>query len=436
MFVDEENQVKESEVEATEVPETEAEEVEAVEIPEAGAEEMEAEAIEREEMPAAQPLVETSAAAEAKKRPPGPLVLVGCIIALFVLLFACLQTGLFGGMAAGGNQSIVAQDGSFRLEIPADWLYYNEDLGDYFAATSPDDDYFLVIMRVNQADLGEEYAGETYLDWLFTVSSEDLDSLGLSTMPVEDAYTLNNIPVREMRFSHSSEEGADYESMLISMDTGEYFYIFNFYFDTANMESGLAYKDALLESFTPIAEEQRPAILYGENDSLTMLGGQTYTAEDSQGLSEIALYSDWQLVDVSDSGLLLRAYNAFQNKIMDIYGEEKSLYAGYGASEEQPDFNADGSDFDAYYDYWHGQLLLEGEASSRVIEEETELTINGMQAKRLIYSQQEYMEGQTCAAYVIEGTEHYYQVYFFCAQSKFDRHLREFETILASFHEI
>ena len=121
---------------------------------------------------------------------------------------------------------------------------------------------------------------------------------------------------------------------------------------------------------------------------------------------------------------------------MDIYGEEKSVYAGYGATEEQPDFNADGSDFDAYYDYWYEQLVLEGEASGRVIEEETDLTVNGMQAKRLIYSQQQYMESQTCAAYFIEGTDHYYQVYFFCAQSKFDRHLREFETILASFHEI
>lgn len=423
MFVDEENQVKENEIETTELPEAE----EAVD---------EAPAAEPEETPAPQPLVETPAEQETKKRPPGPLVLVGCIIALFVLLFACLQTGLFGGMTAGGNQSIVAQDGSFRLEIPADWLYYNEDLGDYFAATSPEDDYFLVIMRVNQADLGEEYAGDTYLDWLFSVSSEDLDSMGLSSMPVEEAYTLNDIPVREMRFSHSSEEGADYESMLITMDTGEYFYIFNFYFDTVNMESGLAYKDALLESFTPISEDQRPATVYGENDSLTMLSGETYTAEDNQGLSEITLYSDWQLVDASGSGLLLRAYNAFQNKIMDIYGEEKSVYAGYGATEEQPDFNTDGSDFDAYYDYWYEQLVLEGEASGRVIEEETDLTVNGMQAKRLIYSQQQYMESQTCAAYFIEGTDHYYQVYFFCAQSKFDRHLREFETILASFHEI
>ena len=83
-----------------------------------------------------------------------------------------------------------------------------------------------------------------------------------------------------------------------------------------------------------------------------------------------------------------------------------------------------------------GVFAMEDKASGRVIEEETDLTVNGMQAKRLIYSQQQYMESQTCAAYFIEGTDHYYQVYFFCAQSKFDRHLREFETILASFHEI
>ena len=50
--------------------------------------------------------------------PPGPLVLVGCIIALFVLLFACLQTGLFSGMTAGGNQTIVGVN-KYRLEKEA-----------------------------------------------------------------------------------------------------------------------------------------------------------------------------------------------------------------------------------------------------------------------------------------------------------------------------
>lgn len=63
------------------------------------------------------------------------------------------------------------------------------------------------------------------------------------------------------------------------------------------------------------------------------------------------------------------------------------------------------------------------------------MQINGQKAYKAAYIEDIYLESQITQAYIIEGEDAFYQLYFSCPASKYIRHKREFENMAASFSE-
>jgi len=246
----------------------------------------------KEELLNEYPAPEVLAEPKAKNKLPMPLVIVGVVIALFIIAFAA--TGAFSGNGAalGEMTEITAQDGSYTIDIPAGWLCYNEDLGDYFSAAEQDNDYFMMIMRVAKADLPEDYLDGAYQEWLCNIYLTD-ENLSLRAETQDRSYTLNGMPVRELHFAHASEEGEDYDEFLTVFDQEEYYYVMNFYCDAVNVENGTQIKEQIHKSFSPVSADERPAIVYGENDSLSYISNSMYEAADADLTMSIGLYDDW-----------------------------------------------------------------------------------------------------------------------------------------------
>lgn len=227
------------------------------------------------------------------------------------------------------ERKIIAQDKSYSLNIPAKWLYYNEDYGDYVSAYPSNSDYYVVLSRTAKADYNEEYSPEDLAQWIFSSACSDEDC---QIRPVEtESLELNGANAQKSLVAHN--EGGDiYLEDILFIQGLESYYVLSLYCKEELFEEASDFWRDIYMSFKEHPKEEWLYPSYGSNDSLAFMEAENNWEmyPQSLGAAQISLYEDWFNEELADeekqAGKLPLAYNYYQKKTLEISRGKRPIW--------------------------------------------------------------------------------------------------------------